>query len=61
MIFYIFIIITNQSKQDSQPRGIIKLLPNSWCTPVIPGSPRMTDAVAKTARTSIMSVVSGPS
>jgi hypothetical protein len=41
---------------DSKPRGTISLLPGTWCKPIIPGSPRMIDAVAKSAKVGIISV-----
>lgn len=45
--------------QDSNPRGVIRLLPGGWAKSVSQGSPRMTDAIANTETQSnaVISVV----
>lgn len=43
--------------QDTQPRGVVSLIPGSWCKSIPQGTPRMADAVAKTSRSGVISVV----
>ena len=46
--------------QDSNPKGVIRLLPTGWCRSIPQGSKRMSDAVVnKSEQTSaLISVVS---
>ena len=34
-------------QQDARPKGVVKLIPGSWCQPIAQGTARRSDAMAQ--------------